>query len=89
MIPKDKELKLIAIYLFISNLHDNQLKHTCQRLFYYLQFAVFLKIFEIDIGRTKIQENQEFEIKNPLSKAGFLFYSLLNKLFTLTFVIFP
>ena len=31
MIPKDKELKLIAIYLFISDLYDNQLKHTCQR----------------------------------------------------------
>ena len=31
MIPKDKILKLIAIYLFICDLYDNELKYVCQR----------------------------------------------------------
>jgi hypothetical protein len=31
MIPKAKALKLIAIYLYICQLHDNELKHLSQR----------------------------------------------------------
>lgn len=31
MIPKDKILKLIAIYLFICDLYDSELKYVCQR----------------------------------------------------------
>jgi len=31
MIPKVKELKLIAIYLYICDIYNKQLKHSCQR----------------------------------------------------------
>ena len=31
MIPKDNKLKLTAIYLYINDIYDNFLKHSCQR----------------------------------------------------------
>jgi hypothetical protein len=31
MIPKDKAMQLIAIYLYICKLHDEELKHMIQR----------------------------------------------------------
>ena len=31
MIPKVKELKLIAMYLYISDIYENELRHSCQR----------------------------------------------------------
>jgi hypothetical protein len=31
MIPKEKELKLICIYLYICNIYDSKLKYSCER----------------------------------------------------------
>lgn len=92
MIPKVKELKLISIYLYISDIYERELKHSCQRFSNNAQpeftdqeiMTIYLYVMNIE-KRFKINQIHEYASDHlrswfPLLPSYVAFNTRLNRL---------